>query len=123
MVAYAYSYEAFVKDTSSTGGTGNLTLSGSATAPYRTFNAAFGTGVYFPYAIKNSSDWEEGWGHLSASTTFVRDIVTDSSNAGAAVNWPASAIDIYCAAPTAAQLQDIPTIGQALAVSYGMAMP
>lgn len=122
MTAPPYTTAAFVKDTSSTGGTGNLTLSGSATAPYRTFNSAFGTGVYFPYAIKNSTDWEEGWGHLSASTTFVRDIVTGSSNSGAAVNWPASAVDVYCAG-TAAYLADAPNLGQAIAMAYGMSMP
>lgn len=122
MTAPPYTTAAFVKDTSSTGGTGNLTLSGSATAPYRTFNSAFGTGVYFPYAIKNSTDWEEGWGHLSASTTFVRDVVTASSNSNAAVNWPASSVDIYCSA-TAAYLADAPNLGQAIAMAYGMAMP
>lgn len=112
----------FVKDTSSTGGTSNLTLSGSATAPYRTFGAAIGTNVFFPYVIKNATDFEEGWGHLSASTTFVRDIVTASSNSGAAVNWPASAVDVYCAVH-ADYLMNMPMLGQALATSLGMNLP
>lgn len=120
--APTFSVSDLVKDTSSTGGTGNLTLSGTPTAPYISFNSAFGTNVYFPYVIKNSTDYEAGYAYLSASTTFVRAIVTASSNAGAAVNWPASAVDIYSAVH-ADYLMNMPMMGQSLAVSLGIAMP
>ena len=87
-----------VKDTSTTAGSGNLTLSGSAPAGYQDFNTAFGTGVRFDYAIENSvnGEWEVGVGYLSASTTLVRETVTESSNSGAAVTFSAGTQAIWC---------------------------
>jgi hypothetical protein len=85
-----------VKDTSTTTGTGNLTLSGTAPTGYQSFNTAFGTGVYFPYTIAAGSEWEVGEGHLSASTTLVRDTVWASSNSGSAVSFSAGTKDVFC---------------------------
>ena len=87
-----------VKDTSTTAGSGNLTLSGSAPTGYVTFNAAFGTGVRFDYTIENSvgGEWEVGTGYLSASTTFVRETVIESSNSGAVVTFSAGTQTIWC---------------------------
>lgn len=87
-----------VKDTSTTAGSGNLTLSGSAPTGYQTFNAAFGTNVRFDYAIENSvnGEWEVGVGYLSAATTLVRETVTESSNSGAAVTFSAGTQTVWC---------------------------
>lgn len=79
-----------VKDTSTTTGTGDFTLSGTPpTGGFVSFDAAFGTDNPFEYAIElqSASEWETGIGYLSASTTLVRSEVKASSNSGAAVNF------------------------------------
>lgn len=106
-----------VKDTTSTTGTGDLTLSGTAPTGFVDFNTAFGTNVRFPYAIGSSggSEWETGYGYLSASTTLVREFVTASSNSGSAVNFSAGSKDVYCDA-VAQGFNN--TAGAALALRY-----
>lgn len=87
-----------VKDTSTTTGTGNFTLSGTAPTGYVSFNTAFGTNVTFDYAIvmDDESEWEVGYGYLSGTTTLVRQTVTASSNANAAVNFSAGTKNVWC---------------------------
>lgn len=95
-----------VKETATTTGTGNFTLAG-AVAGFISFNSAFGTtSVKFAYAIEAvdangvpTGDWEVGEGHLSASTTLVRDVVRASSNAGAAVNFSSGTKNVFCPFP------------------------
>jgi len=72
-------YKDRVLDTSTTTGTGDITLSGTAVVGYQTFNTAVGTLVRFDYAIVGvdasgvpTGEWEVGYGHLSAATTLVR---------------------------------------------------
>ena len=87
-----------VWDTSTTTGTGSLTLAGSAPTGYKTFSSAFATGtVNIPYciALQGGSEWEAGWGTLSGSTTLARTIVTASSNSGSAVNFSAGTKDVF----------------------------
>lgn len=86
-----------VRETSTSTGSGNLTLAG-AVGNHQTFNSAFGTGVKFYYVIINrdASEWETGIGHLSASTTLVRDKVLTSTNANAAVSFSAGTKDVFC---------------------------
>lgn len=88
-----------VKDTTTSTGTGNLTLSGTAPTGFQTFNAAFGTNVLFYYCIAGGSEWEVGEGYLSASTTMVRSDVLASSNSGNAVNFSAGSKDVFCTVP------------------------
>ena len=87
-----------VQDTSTTTGTGNFTLSGTAPTGKVDFNTAFGTSQRFFYTIQGqtSAEWETGEGYLSASTTLVRDIVRASSNSGSAVNFSAGTKDVFC---------------------------
>ena len=88
-------------------GTGNITL--SVVNGKRTFNDEFGTGGTnkFDYFISNqaAAEWERGTGHLSASTTLVRDTVLASSNANAAVNFSAGTKDIANDVPAALQVR------------------
>lgn len=91
-----------VMETSTTTGTGDLTLAGAVTG-FRTCNAAFGTNVFFYYAVESvdgsgvpTGDWETGKGYLSGSTTFVRSEVRASSNADAAVNFSAGTKRVSC---------------------------
>jgi hypothetical protein len=102
-----------VRETTTTTGTGNLTTAGAATG-FVTFNTAFGTDVSFGYAVSSSggAEWEVGIGHLSASTTLVRDQVIASSNSNAAVNFSSGTKDVFCTQPA----ETIATRGQVAAV-------
>jgi hypothetical protein len=84
-----------VMDTSTTTGTGSITLSGSAVTGYQSWNAAIGTNVISDYSIVAvdasgvpTGEWEVGQGYLSASTTLVRDKPTAGS-AATPVNFSA----------------------------------
>jgi len=76
-----------VQETSTTTGTGTLTLAGAVTQ-FQTFSAAVGNGNTTYYTIYNAggSDWEVGIGTVGAGT-LARTTVLASSNAGAAVNF------------------------------------
>lgn len=101
-----------VKDTTTTTGTGNITLAGSAPTGFVTFASVYATGTLqrIPYAIvhQSANEWEVGYGSLSASTTFVRDRVVSSSNAGAAVNFSAGTKDIWVDIPAEWMRETLP---------------
>jgi len=84
-----------VQETSTTTGTGTLTLAGAATG-FRTFTAAFGNGVSVYYVIAGGSEYEIGIGTTGAGT-LSRDTVLQSSNAGALVPLSAGLKDVFCA--------------------------
>jgi hypothetical protein len=92
-----------VRETTTTSGTGNITLAGAVTG-FQSFSSAFDLNVEIEYAIEavdvNSvptGDWEVGSGYLSGASTFVRDMIKASSNAGALVNFAAGTTkNIYC---------------------------
>lgn len=70
-----------VYETSTTTGTGSLTLAGAKSSDFITFNTSRGTNRRFAYKIDNESGlWETGVAYLSASTTLVRDFVTGNSS-------------------------------------------
>lgn len=88
-----------IKETSTTTGTGAITLSGTAPTGYQTFANRFALNELFMYCIQDSASglWEVGEGYLSASTTLVRDTVTDgSSGFGTLVNFTAGTKDVFC---------------------------
>ena len=89
-----------VLETSTTTGTGDITLSG-APSGYQTFNAGVGTSNTTFYAIFNTvaNEWELGLGTLSASTTLQRTTVYSSSNANAAVNFSAGTKNVFVTMP------------------------
>ena len=105
-----------VSDTTTTTGTGDLTLSGTAPTGYQTFANGVGVGpaTYYTISTSGGSEWEVGSGHLSASTTFVRDIVYSSSNSGALVNLSSGTKTIFgdCPAWLIGQLQPQSTMNQ-----------
>jgi hypothetical protein len=84
-----------VKETTTTAGTGPLTLAG-ATTGYQSFSAAFGNGVSVYYVIAGGADWEVGIGTTGAGT-LTRDTVLASSNANALVPLAAGTKDVFCA--------------------------
>jgi hypothetical protein len=89
-----------VHETSITTGTGSFTLdpvNGKVSFSDSTYG--FGTGAttnVFQYFISNraAAEWEIGFGHMSDSTTLVRDTVELSSNSNAAVNFSAGIKDV-----------------------------
>lgn len=91
-----------VRETTTTTGTGALTLAG-AEVGYRAF-AVVGNGNTCFYTARHQSadEWEVGVGTYTASgTTLARTTVLASSNAGAAVNFSAGTKDVILSAPAA----------------------
>jgi hypothetical protein len=87
-----------IKETSTTEGTGTLTLAGASTG-FNSFGE-IGNGNTTYYAISDGTDWEVGIGTYTASgTTLSRDTVLDSSNSGEKVSWNTGTRDVFCTYP------------------------
>lgn len=110
-----------VEETTTTTGTGDITLAG-ATTQNQSFNTAFGTGKRFKYVLVDAdgTDWETGIGYLSASTTLVRETVEASTNSGSAINLSSGTHTIFhdftAGSATAAGM------GNMVAMASGMAL-
>lgn len=91
-----------VKDTSSTTGTGSLTIANSAPTGFQTFNTAFGTGTEntFYYCIEGGAEWEVGIGYLSDTTTLVRSTLLASST-GSVISFSAGIKNVFATAAAA----------------------
>lgn len=88
-----------VKETTTTQGTGTLTLDGAATG-FQGFTA-IGDGNTTYYTISGGSQWEVGIGIYTASgTTLSRDTVLASSNNGNLVNLSAGSKDVFVVYPS-----------------------
>lgn len=85
-----------VQETTTSTGTGNLTLAG-AVANHQTINNGIGTDVRFPYFVidDTNSAWEHGVGYLSDATTLVRETVIESTNSNATVNFSAGTKQVF----------------------------
>ena len=89
-----------VRETTTTTGTGSVTLAGAVTG-FQTF-AVIGNGnqTYYTIAGQGTSEWEVGIGtYTSAGTTLARNTVLASSNAGALVNFSAGTKDVFVTYP------------------------
>jgi hypothetical protein len=90
-----------VKETTTTAGTGTVTLAGAA-AGFQSF-AAVGNGNTTYYAIVDAAtgDWEVGIGTYTASgTTLSRTTVLSSSTGGTLVPFAAGTKDVFCTYPS-----------------------
>lgn len=94
-----------VKETSSTTGTGALTLGGAMTG-YRAFSSVCTTNDTIWYAIQAvdgsgapTGDWETGLGTYSGANTLTRTTVYASSNSNAVVNFGAGTKQVWCGMP------------------------
>jgi hypothetical protein len=90
-----------VKETSTTTGTGTLTLAGAETG-FQSF-AAVGDGNTTYYTIQHASlnEWEVGIGtYTSSGTTLSRDTIFSSSNSGSAVNFSAGSKFVFVTLPS-----------------------
>jgi len=87
-----------VKETSTTTGTGTLTLAGAVTG-FETFSSAIGNGNTTYYAIvAQNGAFEVGLGTVAAGT-LARTTIISSSNSDSAVTLPAGTKDVFCTLP------------------------
>jgi hypothetical protein len=94
-----------VQETTTTTGTGTVTLAGAATG-FQSF-AAVGDGNSTYYTIAGGSEWEVGIGTYTASgTTLSRTTVISSSNSGSLVTFSAGTKNVFVTYPAA---RSIPT--------------
>jgi len=86
----AFSVADFVRETTTTTGTGTYSLAG-AVAGFQGFIAGNATGSTVRYSVTNGTDWEVCEGVITDASpdTLTRGTVLDSSNGGSAVNWGA----------------------------------
>jgi hypothetical protein len=102
-----------VKETSTTTGTGTLTLGGASTG-FQSFSVVGnGNTTYYAIVDLSAGTWEVGLGTYTASgTTLSRDTVLESSNGGSAVNFGAGAKEVFVTYPAekASTLDDVQTL-------------
>jgi len=94
-----------VRDTTTSAGNGPVTLANLTQLGLRTFAGVYAVGKSgIPYCIEDmtTGDWETGLGTLTGTTIFTRDIVTESSNGNARVNFAAGTKNIYVTLTAAA---------------------
>jgi hypothetical protein len=87
-----------VKETTSTTGTGTVTLSGAATG-FQSFSSGIGSSNSTYYTIALGNQFEVGIGTLTNATTFTRDSIITSTNSNTTVNFLAGIKDIFCTLP------------------------
>ena len=90
-----------VKETTTTAGTGTVTLLG-ASAGFQSF-AVIGDAntTYYTIASQTLSEWEVGIGTYSSSgTTLARTTVISSSNSGSLVNFSAGTKNVFVTYPS-----------------------
>ena len=93
-----------VKETSTTQGTGDITLAGASTG-FITFNSGIGTSNTTYYAIheQGTNNFEVGLGTLSASTTLERTtVLSNSAGNTSKINFNSggsSTLDVFCTLP------------------------
>jgi hypothetical protein len=89
-----------VRETTTTAGTGTVTLAGAVTG-FQSF-AVVGDGntTYYTIAGQGTSEWEVGIGTYTLSgTTLARTAVLASSNSGSLVNFSAGTKDVFVTYP------------------------
>jgi len=90
-----------VKETTTTTGTGAVSL-GGATTGFETFAAGVGNSntTYYVIAHQTASEWEVGLGTLDGdSSDLTRTTVISSSNSDSAVSFAAGTKDVFCTIP------------------------
>ena len=90
-----------VKETTTTTGTGTLTLGGAVTG-FETFAAGVGNSntTYYAVTLPGTSEFEVGLGTLSSdSSTIARSTIISSSNSDNAVDFSSGTKNIFCTIP------------------------
>ena len=93
-----------VKETTTTTGTGTVTL-GGAVSGFETFAAGIGNSNTTYYCIVLNAEFEVGLGTLSGdSSTLARTTIISSSNSDSAVNFSAGTKFVFCTMPASKSL-------------------
>jgi hypothetical protein len=89
-----------VKETTTTAGTGIITLAGASTG-FQSFSVVGnGNTTYYCIAGQGTSEWEVGIGtYTSSGTTLARTTILASSNAGSPVNFSSGTKDVFVTYP------------------------
>ena len=90
-----------VKESTTTTGTGAISLAGAAVG-FQTFSTAVGNTntCYYTIADQSGADWEVGIGtYTSAGNTLSRDTIISSSNTGSLVTFSAGTKDVFVTYP------------------------
>jgi len=87
-----------VQETTTTTGTGTITLAG-AVSGFQSFSAVGNANTCY-YAIVGETEWEVGFGtYTSSGTTLSRSTILESSNGGTAVNFSAGTKNVFVTYP------------------------
>ena len=101
-----------VKETSTTTGTGTLSLAGAETG-YESFVAGIGTGntTYYAIELNSAGEYEVGIGTVTDATpdTLSRTTIISSSNSDAAVNFSAGTKNVFCTLPAKRTMSPVMT--------------
>ena len=101
-----------VRETTTTTGTGTITLGGAATG-FQSFSVIGDANTtFYTIQLSNTNEWEVGVGtYTSSGTTLSRDTILESSNSGSAVNFSAGTKDVFVTYPAekAIYLGNLPT--------------
>jgi hypothetical protein len=101
-----------VRETTTTTGTGTITLGGAATG-FQSFSVIGDSNTtFYTIQLSNTNEWEVGVGtYTSSGTTLSRDTILESSNGGTAVNFSAGSKDVFVTYPAekAIYLGNLPT--------------
>ena len=109
-----------VQETTTTTGTGTVTLLGAVTG-FQSF-AAVGNGNTTYYNISGGTEWEVGIGtYTSSGTTLSRTTVLSSSNSGSLVNFSAGTKNVFVTYPAerSINLDDTGNLAQAVTAGLG----
>jgi hypothetical protein len=112
-----------VKETTTTTGTGTVTLLGASTG-FQSF-AVIGNGntTYYTIAGQGTSEWEVGVGtYTSSGTTLARTTMLASSNSGSAVNFSAGTKDVFVNYPAEYSVTNNPPTQNILDQAYFMGL-
>lgn len=97
------------KVTSTTAGTGTLTITGTSSGFQSLAGVGNGNTTYYSIFDVSTSDWEVGIGTYSTTgPTLSRDTVLSSSNAGSLVPFSSNAKEVFITLPAS---KAIPSIG------------
>lgn len=99
-----------VSDTTTTEGSGNITVSGTAPTGYRSLSSVLSVGDTFYYCIQSqtTAEWEAGVGTYLSANIFVRTTVLASSNSGSLVTFTSGVKTVFVTFPAAKTLQLTP---------------
>lgn len=109
-----------VQETTTTTGTGTVTLLGAVTG-FQTFAAVGNTNSTY-YNISGGTEWEVGIGtYTSSGTTLSRTTVLSSSNSGSLVNFSAGTKNVFVTYPSerSINLDDTGNLPQAVTAGLG----